>query len=105
MSRKIFAAVITYFGLVFAVDLLFGLLRSYFFSGHANRYAFILFGPAITLRTHSGAYLFILQSAFFIPMFVVAATMRQLRLMVICIIVVIWGIIGWSTAVGFLDNF
>jgi hypothetical protein len=103
MTRRIGIAVLVYVGMVFLATLAFATWRGYLLTGHASRNAFMLLGPAVTLHTHSGLSLFLLQSALLIPIISVAVLLPRMRLPASLVALVIWGYIGWTMATGFLE--
>ncbi len=103
MSRRVAMGVLGYLVVAFAASIAFGLARQYLLSGHANRYVFIAFGPAVSMHTHMGLPLFLLQSALLIPFVVVGVASRKYRVPALLATLAVWGYIGWRMAVVFLD--
>ena len=104
MSRRIAIAIFVYLALALAASVAFGLSRQYLLSGHANRYVFIVFGPAVSMHTHMGLPLFLLQSALLVPLVVISVVSHRYRVPALLATLVGWGYIGWRMAVVFLDS-
>jgi hypothetical protein len=102
-TRRIGIAAALYIAIVAVATLAFAVWRDYLLTGHASRYSFMVLGPAVSLHTHSGLALFLLQSALLIPIIFVAVISRRMRLLAGVVALVVWGYIGWTMATGFLD--
>lgn len=103
VTRRVTIAVAVYIAAVVIATLAFGICKNYLLTGHASRYAFMALGPAVSLHTHSGLSLILLQSAILLPITIVAVLSRRLRILATAAALAAWAYIGWTMAVGFLE--
>lgn len=84
-----------YAGLVAASGVAFTLLRQGVVEDSPTRYLYALFGPALSLFTHMGYFLFALQSALLLPWLLLAVTRPGVRHLCSMAFVICWLGIGW----------
>jgi hypothetical protein len=103
VKRGVGVAVAVYVAMVAVATVGFAMWRGYLLTGQASRYAFMLLGSAVSLHTHSGLSLFLLQSVFLIAIISGAVLSPKMRVPAIVVALVIWGYVGWTMADGFIE--
>lgn len=88
-------AICLYVGLVVVAGTVFSFVRQGVAADSPSRYLYALFGPALSLFTHMGYFLFALQSAMLLPWLLLGATRAQAKKWSTVVFIVSWLGIGW----------
>jgi hypothetical protein len=78
--------------------LVVGVFRKGLFGGATPKYVLIPFGPILSMFTHMGLPLFLLQSLALLPFIVVGVLWRRWRIVAVVGFLATWGYIGWMMA-------
>jgi hypothetical protein len=84
-----------YAGFVVMAGLAFSFMRQDVSATPPTRHLHALFGPALSLFTHMGYFLFALQSALLLPWLLLGAVRVQARKLSLMAFVVCWLMTGW----------
>lgn len=92
---RLLLAIGLYVGLVVAAGVAFSFVRQDIAEGSSARYIYALFGPALSLFTHMGYFLFALQSLLLLPWLLLGVIRVDARKLAISAFVVCWLGIGY----------
>jgi len=95
VSRRVSVAFLLYATLVLVAGLAFYFMRQEVQDGSLLRYAYLLFGPALSLFTHMSYFLFLLQSLLLIPWLLLGAIWTGTAKWAAVGFCVFWLSIGW----------
>lgn len=92
---RLLLAIGLYVGLVVAASVAFSFARQGVAEGSSARYLYALFGPALSLFTHMGYFLFAMQSLLLLPWLLLGTVRVDARKLSIAAFVVCWLGVGY----------
>jgi len=97
-SRRIWTACAVYVAVAVLVTLVVGVFRQSLLGAATPKYALVPFGPVLSMFTHMGLPLFLVQSLALFPFIVAGVLWPRWRPVAVLGFLAAWGYIGWTMA-------